>query len=94
LGFILQLYKYKLSSNPQGYRGWPWPHIFVYKGKLLVQYWGKVNDWEGNYVIMHDGQTWSEPKELKADPGTLVVGKDSLYHLYWSGQEGLKHETS
>lgn len=79
----------KLSNNPKAYRGWPWPHIFSYKDRLIVQYWGVVNDWIGNYVIEKEGETWTQPKELKAGPGTLVMGKDEIYLLNSAGMDGL-----
>jgi hypothetical protein len=47
-----------------------------------------VNGWIGNYITMKNEGSWTQPKELKAGPGTLILGKGENYLLHWAGNEG------
>ena len=68
-----------LSNNPQGYRGWAWPRIFIHNGKVLVTYLGIVNDWEARWLIEFDGINWSKPREILN--GNLIIKNDKAYIL-------------
>jgi len=67
----------KISNNPAGYRGWPWPRIFIHQGKLAVTYWGIVEGKESFWVTEQDGNVWSRPKEIPN--GLPVIGGKGSY---------------
>ncbi len=68
-----------LSHNPEGFRGWAGPKIFIYKGKLIVTYLGVVNDRTARWLIEYDGSNWSRPREMLN--GTPVIKNDKVYML-------------
>ncbi|MDD5038873.1 MAG: hypothetical protein PHN78_06110, partial [Dehalococcoidales bacterium] len=66
-----------ISNNPQGYRGWPWPRIFIHQGKPVVTYWGITGGRAANWVVELDGNTWSQPREITS--GLPVIGEKGCY---------------
>ena len=68
-----------LSHNPEGFRGWAGPKIYIYKGKLVVTYLGVVNGRTARWLIEYDGSNWSRPREMLN--GTPVIKNDKVYML-------------
>jgi hypothetical protein len=69
-----------LSKNPQGFRGWPWPRIFIHNDKLAVIYWGVVDGWKSSWITRLDGDRWSQPVEVPL--GTTFIVGDRVYFLH------------
>lgn len=84
----------KISNNPAGYRGWPWPRIFIHQGKLVVTCWGMVDGKESYWAMEQSENVWSQPKEIPnglpviSEKGSYIVS--SLEYTEGRGHTGVQ----
>ena len=67
----------KISNNPEGFDGWPWPRLYTYGDRMAVTYWSIEEDWLSRWFREWD-DGWGEPIEV---PANLAYWGETSYSL-------------